>query len=88
MVHIDIANDSVTAADYKPDEDPTKFKSEKTGRGPLRGQWMDKVQTIFINHLVVYFLTSATLIISFKRSSGVVYQQLNSLQLLACSLTT
>ena len=43
IVHIDIANDPVTSADYKADEDPTKFKSEKTGRGPLVGQWMDKV---------------------------------------------
>jgi hypothetical protein len=43
IVHIDIANDPITSADYKPDEDPTKFKSEKTGRGPLVGQWMDKV---------------------------------------------
>lgn len=43
VVHIDIANDPVTTADYKPDEDPTKFKSEKTGRGPLIGQWVDKV---------------------------------------------
>lgn len=37
VVHIDIANDPVTTADYKPDEDPTKFKSQKTGRGPLVG---------------------------------------------------
>lgn len=42
-MHIDIANDPVTSADYKHDEDPTTFKSEKTGRGPLVGQWMDKV---------------------------------------------
>lgn len=43
-MHIDIANDPVSSADYKHDEDPTKFKSEKTGRGPLVGHWMDKVQ--------------------------------------------
>jgi hypothetical protein len=46
VVHIDIANDPVTTADYKPDEDPTKYKSEKTGRGPLVGQWMDKVLVV------------------------------------------
>lgn len=46
VVHIDIANDPVTTADYKPDEDPTKFKSEKTGRGPLTGQWVDKVLVV------------------------------------------
>ncbi|KDR20111.1 Phosphatidylinositol transfer protein alpha isoform [Zootermopsis nevadensis] len=53
VVHIDIANDSVTAADYKPDEDPTKFKSEKTGRGPLRGQWMDKVKPVMTCYKLV-----------------------------------
>lgn len=37
VVHIDIANDPVTAADYKETEDPQKFKSQKTGRGPLVG---------------------------------------------------
>ncbi|XP_064460776.1 phosphatidylinositol transfer protein alpha isoform-like [Ornithodoros turicata] len=37
---IDIANDPVAAKDYKDDEDPTKFKSKKTGRGPLQGEWM------------------------------------------------
>jgi hypothetical protein len=46
VVHIDIANDPVTTADYKPDEDPTKFKSEKTGRGPLTGQWVNQVLVV------------------------------------------
>lgn len=45
VVTIDIANDPVKTADYKPDEDPTKFKSEKTGRGPLQGpEWWKKVK--------------------------------------------
>ena len=39
VVNIDIANDAVAPADFKKDEDPTKFKSEKTGRGPLTGNW-------------------------------------------------
>ena len=39
VVNIDIANDSVDANDYKQDEDPKTFKSEKTGRGPLEGDW-------------------------------------------------
>jgi len=34
IVNIDIT-DRAPPADYKEDEDPTKFKSEKTGRGPL-----------------------------------------------------
>ncbi|PSN56764.1 Phosphatidylinositol transfer protein alpha isoform [Blattella germanica] len=53
VVHIDIANDPVTHADYKPDEDPTKFKSEKTGRGPLVGQWMDKVNPVMTCYKLV-----------------------------------
>ena len=39
VVNIDIANDSVASADYKADQDPKTFKSEKTGRGPLTGDW-------------------------------------------------
>jgi hypothetical protein len=40
---IDIANDLIQTSDYKPHEDPTKFKSQKTGRGPLVGKWQDTV---------------------------------------------
>uniref|UniRef100_A0A3B3BX13 Phosphatidylinositol transfer protein beta isoform n=1 Tax=Oryzias melastigma TaxID=30732 RepID=A0A3B3BX13_ORYME len=40
VVPIDIADRSqVSNADYKPDEDPSKFKSAKTGRGPLGHDW-------------------------------------------------
>lgn len=39
VVNIDIANDAVDANDYKKDEDPKTYKSEKTGRGPLDGDW-------------------------------------------------
>lgn len=40
VVYIDIANDPVSSSDYKPDLDPTKFQSQKTGRGPFTGpQW-------------------------------------------------
>jgi len=39
----------VSRADYKTDEDPTKYKSEKTGRGPLSGNWKTNVrQTLAI----------------------------------------
>ena len=40
VVPIDIANDPVNAADYTKDEDPTLFQSQKTGRGPLKGNWI------------------------------------------------
>ena len=47
VVHIDIAKDKVAATDYKLDEDPTKFKSEKTGRGPLiSSNWQNEVCTV------------------------------------------
>ena len=42
VVDIDISdNNCVAPSDYKEDEDPTKFHSEKTGRGPLdcEGEW-------------------------------------------------
>lgn len=35
VIKIDIANDPCQPNDYKDDEDPVKFHSEKTGRGPL-----------------------------------------------------
>lgn len=45
IVYIDIANDRVSPADYKPDEDPSTYKSEKTGRGPLdKPDWKKKVE--------------------------------------------
>jgi len=40
MDFIDIINDPVNSSDYKAEEDPSKFKSEKTGRGPISGaEW-------------------------------------------------
>lgn len=40
---IDIGNDSISSSDYKEDEDPKKFKSQKSGRGPLHGNWIETV---------------------------------------------
>jgi len=40
VVVIDIANDTVSSGDYKADEDPTKIRSEKAGRGPLGKDWV------------------------------------------------
>ncbi|ROT77005.1 putative phosphatidylinositol transfer protein alpha isoform isoform X3 [Penaeus vannamei] len=37
VVKVDIVNDPIRPEDYKEEEDPTLFKSTKTGRGPLRG---------------------------------------------------
>ncbi|XP_019740819.1 phosphatidylinositol transfer protein beta isoform isoform X3 [Hippocampus comes] len=49
VVPIDIADRSqVSASDYKQDEDPAKFKSIKTGRGPLGPLWKQE-KRIFTN---------------------------------------
>jgi len=53
VVHIDIANDTVLSADYKAEEDPKKFKSEKTGRGPLSGDWKKSTQPIMTCYKLV-----------------------------------
>lgn len=54
VVHIDIANDPVASADYKEDEDPTKFKSQKTGRGPLQGpNWKESVDPVMTCYKLV-----------------------------------
>jgi len=42
VVPMDIATDDVLAADFKKDEDPSTYKSEKTGRGPLQPGWKEK----------------------------------------------
>lgn len=39
---IDIVTDPVATNDYKADEDPSKFHSEKTGRGPLSNDWKER----------------------------------------------
>ncbi|XP_061684571.1 phosphatidylinositol transfer protein alpha isoform-like [Syngnathoides biaculeatus] len=40
VVNIDIADrKGISDKDYKEDQDPAKFKSEKTGRGPLGPDW-------------------------------------------------
>ncbi|XP_039297702.1 phosphatidylinositol transfer protein beta isoform isoform X4 [Nilaparvata lugens] len=53
VVHIDIGNDPVSTGDYKKDEDPSLFKSEKTGRGPLTGKWIEKVDPVMTCYKLV-----------------------------------
>lgn len=44
VVYIDIADRSqVLSKDYKAEEDPAKFKSIKTGRGPLGPNWKQEL---------------------------------------------
>ncbi|KAG5894188.1 hypothetical protein JTB14_037754 [Gonioctena quinquepunctata] len=54
IVYIDIANDPIATADYKEDEDPTKFKSQKTGRGPLvQHDWKEKINPVMTCYKLV-----------------------------------
>jgi len=53
VIYIDIANDKIATADYKEEWDPTKFRSEKTGRGPLIGKWQDKVKPVMCAYKLV-----------------------------------
>ena len=53
VVKIDIANDPVDAKDYKQDEDPKIYKSEKTGRGPLSENWQMSVEPVMTAYKLV-----------------------------------
>lgn len=51
--YIDIGNDTVAAKDYNELADPSKFKSEKTGRGPLTGDWRETVDPVMCAYKLV-----------------------------------
>jgi len=53
VVTIDIGLDPVQASDYKSDEDPTKFVSCKTQRGPLVGNWRETVNPVMTCYKLV-----------------------------------
>lgn len=55
IIDIDIAA-SVEARDYKEDEDPAKFHSEKTGRGPLGPNWQKDITTQDVPVMTCYKL--------------------------------
>ncbi|CAI2186603.1 20410_t:CDS:2, partial [Funneliformis geosporum] len=50
---IDIANDCIDPKDYKKDQDPTLYHSEKTGRGPLKGDWINTVTPVMTCYKLV-----------------------------------
>lgn len=52
IVVIDIANDPVQG-EYKTSEDPKLFKSKKTGRGPLTGDWMSTTKPVMCCYKLV-----------------------------------
>lgn len=53
VVRVDISNDPVASNDYKPDEDPSKFRSRKTNRGPLTGNWIERVCSPMLIELIL-----------------------------------
>ncbi|XP_065892309.1 phosphatidylinositol transfer protein beta isoform-like [Dysidea avara] len=53
VVVIDIVNDHVEPRDYKEAEDPTKYHSEKSGRGPLQPNWMETSKPIMCCYKLV-----------------------------------
>jgi len=53
VVVIDIANDPVPSGDYKEDQDPSKFKSLKTGRGPLTEDWQSQTSPVMCAYKLV-----------------------------------
>ena len=54
VAFIDIANDPVSGRDYKLSEDPTKFVSEKTGRGPLTSKnWRQDCEPVMCAYKLV-----------------------------------
>jgi len=53
VIYLDIANDPVDPRDYKKEHDPSLFKSEKTGRGPLTGEWSKTVEPVMCCYKLV-----------------------------------
>ncbi|XP_003747306.1 phosphatidylinositol transfer protein alpha isoform [Galendromus occidentalis] len=54
IVRIDIADSPSLSGDYKESEDPSKFKSTKTGRGPLEpGKWQKNTKPIMTAYKLV-----------------------------------
>jgi len=53
VVTIDIANDTVKTGDYKEEWDPSKYHSEKTGRGPLSEDWINTATPVMTCYKLV-----------------------------------
>ncbi|KAG1082271.1 hypothetical protein G6F42_022635 [Rhizopus arrhizus] len=55
VIIIDVAHDKIDAKDYKADEDPKKYHSEKTGRGPLVDpKWQKTCEPVMTCYKLVY----------------------------------
>jgi len=53
VVIIDVANDPIEPKDYKEDQDPALYHSEKTGRGPLKDDWIKTATPIMTCYKLV-----------------------------------
>ncbi|CEP10688.1 hypothetical protein [Parasitella parasitica] len=55
VIIIDIANDKIESKNYKEEEDPKLYHSEKTGRGPLtEPDWQKTVEPVMTCYKLVY----------------------------------
>lgn len=53
VVFVDIVNDTVESKDYKAEWDPSKVRSEKAGRGPLKADWRETSKPIMCCYKLV-----------------------------------
>ncbi|XP_071797461.1 cytoplasmic phosphatidylinositol transfer protein 1-like [Asterias amurensis] len=53
VLHLDIAYDDIPEKYFKEEEDLTKFRSKKTGRGPLQPGWREQCKTIMCSYKLV-----------------------------------
>ncbi|KAI8987532.1 hypothetical protein BDF20DRAFT_850776 [Mycotypha africana] len=55
VIIIDVAHDKINPKDYKAEEDPKLYHSEKTGRGPLTDpDWQKKCEPVMTCYKLVY----------------------------------
>ena len=53
VIQIDIANDPIAEKDYEEEEDPSKYKSIKSGQGPLTGDWKSSAEPLMTAYKLV-----------------------------------
>jgi len=53
VIYLDIANDPIDQRDYKEELDPRLYKSQKTGRGPCKGEWFKTIEPVMCCYKLV-----------------------------------
>jgi len=53
VIMVDVAHDPIDQKDYKREEDPKFYHSEKTDRGPLKGDWIKTCQPVMTCYKLV-----------------------------------